>query len=127
MIEGSQATPIVKLRQGQELHVECKARKGIGKLHAKLMPGVVSMQYDPENRLRHTTYWFEESALTEWPENPLSTLTPQQAGMSEGRKVFSKLLKFLLSLLSQRPFRTTQRPNRIGSFSRSRYGCFAFF
>lgn len=53
---------------GQEIEVICKAYKGIAKHHAKWSPlSAVAFEYDPYNKLRHTTYWFEESAEAEWP------------------------------------------------------------
>ncbi|KAN0130830.1 DNA-directed RNA polymerase, RBP11-like dimerization domain containing protein [Lactarius tabidus] len=51
-----------------ELGVRCIAKKGIAKEHAKWSPcAAVSFEYDPHNRLRHTTYWFETDIKKEWP------------------------------------------------------------
>jgi DNA-directed RNA polymerase II subunit RPB3 len=42
--------------------------QGIAKEHAKWSPcSAVSFEYDPHNRLRHTTYWYETDIKGEWP------------------------------------------------------------
>ncbi|EPQ29815.1 uncharacterized protein PFL1_02488 [Pseudozyma flocculosa PF-1] len=62
---------IVKMTRGQELDVRCIARKGFAKEHAKWSPcSAVGFEYDPHNSLRHTTYWYEIDAKSEWPEGP---------------------------------------------------------
>jgi DNA-directed RNA polymerase II subunit RPB3 len=42
--------------------------QGIAKEHAKWSPcSAVSFEYDPHNKLRHTTYWYETDVRKEWP------------------------------------------------------------
>jgi DNA-directed RNA polymerase alpha subunit len=42
--------------------------QGIAKEHAKWSPcSAVSFEYDPYNKLRHTTYWYETDIRAEWP------------------------------------------------------------
>ncbi|KXS16276.1 hypothetical protein M427DRAFT_55706 [Gonapodya prolifera JEL478] len=71
---------IVKLRKGQEIDFRCIAKKGTGKEHAKWSPcAAVSFEYDPHNKLRHTTYWYEDSAAAEWPLSLNAQLEPAPA------------------------------------------------
>ena len=42
--------------------------QGIAKEHAKWSAcSAVSFEYDPYNKLRHTSYWFESDERAEWP------------------------------------------------------------
>ena len=49
-------------------------------MHAKWQPvNAVSYEYDPDNRLRHSTYWAEgRVASREWPRSKFSQLPPDQ-------------------------------------------------
>ncbi|ORY35361.1 DNA-directed RNA polymerase [Naematelia encephala] len=59
---------LAKMSRGQEIELLCKAYKGIAKYHAKWSPlSTVAYEYDPYNKLRHTTYWYEEDPSVEWP------------------------------------------------------------
>lgn len=59
---------ITKLGKGQEINIICKAYKGLSKHHGKWSPlSAVSYEYDPHNKLRHTSYWFEVDQKAEWP------------------------------------------------------------
>ncbi|KAF7981855.1 hypothetical protein HWV62_31401 [Athelia sp. TMB] len=59
---------ICKIRKGQELKMKCIVKKGIAKEHAKWSPcSAVSFEYDPYNKLRHTSYWYEVDERGEWP------------------------------------------------------------
>ncbi|KAJ1914044.1 RNA polymerase II subunit 3 [Tieghemiomyces parasiticus] len=69
---------IVKLRKGQEIKVNCLAKKGVAKEHAKWSPvAAIGFEYDPHNRLRHTHYWIEEDVKKEWPLSSNATEEPE--------------------------------------------------
>lgn len=62
---------LLKLARGQEIKARCIARRGIAKEHAKWCPAsAVAFEYDPENLLRHSNYWYEEDIEKEWPRHP---------------------------------------------------------
>ncbi len=76
---------IARIGNGQEIKARCIAKKvrdywlaierdlsrhlqGIAKEHAKWSPcSAVGFEYDPHNKLRHTSYWFEQDEKAEWP------------------------------------------------------------
>ncbi|KAI5458005.1 RNA polymerase II subunit 3 [Mariannaea sp. PMI_226] len=63
---------IAKLRKDQELKINCIAKKGIAKEHAKWMPtSAVGFEYDPHNKLHHLDMWFENDTdpEVEWPKS----------------------------------------------------------
>jgi DNA-directed RNA polymerase II subunit RPB3 len=68
MDPAKQGPLICQLRRGQEIKMKCIARKGIAKEHAKWAPtAAIGFEYDPWNKLHHTTYWYETDAKAEWP------------------------------------------------------------
>ena len=74
---------ICKLRQGQELRINCVAKKGINKEHAKWGPtSAVGFEYDPYNKFKHTSYWYEQDEKAEWPlsANATEETPPDQGG-----------------------------------------------
>lgn len=59
---------IAKLRQDQQIDLTCLAKKGFAKEHAKWAPtSSIGFEYDPNNYLRHVSYWYEDDAKAEWP------------------------------------------------------------
>lgn len=61
---------IVKLREGQEIKMQCIAKKGIAIEHAKWAPvAAVGFEYDPHNKLRHLDLWYEKDKESEWPKS----------------------------------------------------------
>lgn len=58
---------LVKMRPGQELKMRCIAKKGTARVHAKWSPCAnIAFEYDPYNKLAHTTYWYENDPKAEW-------------------------------------------------------------
>lgn len=61
---------LVKLAQGQELKLKAIAKKGVSKEHAKFSAvSAVGFEYDPDNKMKHTTLWVEEDVEKEWPKS----------------------------------------------------------
>ncbi|KAI0699237.1 RBP11-like subunits of RNA polymerase [Cytidiella melzeri] len=59
---------ICRIGNGQEIKARCIAKKGLAKEHAKWSPcSAVGFEYDPYNKLRHTSYWYEQDEKSEWP------------------------------------------------------------
>ncbi|KAK3321000.1 DNA-directed RNA polymerase II 33 kDa polypeptide [Cercophora scortea] len=59
---------LLKLREGQEIKLECIAKKGIAKEHAKwAAPSAIGFEYDPHNKLHHLDMWYETDPAKEWP------------------------------------------------------------
>ncbi|KAJ4307194.1 RNA polymerase II subunit 3 [Collariella sp. IMI 366227] len=59
---------LLKLRPGQEIKLQCIAKKGIAKEHAKWAPtSAIGFEYDPHNKLHHLDMWYETEAKAEWP------------------------------------------------------------
>ena len=76
---------ICKLRRGQDLRIRCIAKKGIAKEHSKWAPtAAVGFEYDPWNKLRHTTLWYEVDAKAEWPDVADSKNGPMENPPIEG-------------------------------------------
>ncbi|GAB7360394.1 hypothetical protein MBLNU230_g8351t1 [Neophaeotheca triangularis] len=71
VLDGSGNGPLIcKLRKGQDLRLRCIAKKGIAKEHAKWAPSAaIGFEYDPHNKLKHTSLWYEQDVKAEWPES----------------------------------------------------------
>ena len=55
--------------------------QGIAKEHAKWSPcSTIAFEYDPHNKLRHTSHWFEQDERAEWPlsENAVEEDPPRE-------------------------------------------------
>ncbi|KKY17453.1 putative rna polymerase ii subunit 3 [Phaeomoniella chlamydospora] len=84
--EGDDKGPLIaKLRRGQEINLQCIAKKGIAKEHAKWAPSAaIGFEYDPLNKLRHTSYWYEEDPKNEWPINERNAAWETEEGVNGG-------------------------------------------
>jgi DNA-directed RNA polymerase II subunit RPB3 len=50
------------------LFLKTNVAQGTAKEHAKWSPcSAIGFEYDPHNKLRHTTFWFEVDIHSEWP------------------------------------------------------------
>ena len=78
---------IAKLRRGQELELNCIAKMGIAKEHSKWAPtAAIGFEYDPNNKLRHVDYWYENDAKDEWPVDERNAAWEgEDTGTMEGR------------------------------------------
>ncbi|CAH1764099.1 19968_t:CDS:2 [Entrophospora sp. SA101] len=99
---------IAKLRKGQALKVKCIAKKGVGKEHAKWSPcAAVGFEYDPHNRLRHTTYWYEENYdFTVKPNRfyfnveSVGSMKPEDIVMNAFKKLLEKLASIQMGMVN---------------------------
>ncbi|KAK3315360.1 DNA-directed RNA polymerase [Apodospora peruviana] len=70
-----QGSLLMKLRQGQEIKLECIAKKGIAKEHSKWAPSAaIGFEYDPHNKLHHLDMWYEKDVKSEWPPSEYAHL-----------------------------------------------------
>ncbi|GHJ89152.1 hypothetical protein NliqN6_5554 [Naganishia liquefaciens] len=82
---------IVKLSKGQQLDIVCKAYRGISKHHAKWSPlAAVAYEYDPHNKLRHSSYWYEVDEKAEWPPMKSASREEEAVPGSELEKITAK-------------------------------------
>ncbi|KAK4214486.1 DNA-directed RNA polymerase II subunit RPB3 [Rhypophila decipiens] len=66
--EAGMGSLILKLRPGQSIKLQCIAKKGIAKEHAKWAPSAaIGFEYDPHNKLHHIDLWYEQDPKAEWP------------------------------------------------------------
>lgn len=82
---------LLRLAQGQGVHVTCIAKKGIAKIHAKWSPcAAIGFEYDPHNALRHTTLWYEDKnkVKEEWPKSKHADEEPEPQLDANGNEVF---------------------------------------
>lgn len=89
LLDEEQKGPLIcQLRKGQELSLKCIAKKGIAKEHAKWAPtAAIAFEYDPHNKLRHTTLWHEGTdAKGEWPESNNASWEEPPQGEASGER-----------------------------------------
>lgn len=67
--------------QGVPIYLISWSSQGIAKEHAKWSPcSTIAFEYDPHNKLRHTSHWFEQDERAEWPlsENAVEEDPPRE-------------------------------------------------
>eukprot|EP01129_Flabellula_baltica_P010121 TRINITY_DN4237_c0_g1_i1.p1 TRINITY_DN4237_c0_g1~~TRINITY_DN4237_c0_g1_i1.p1 ORF type:complete len:296 (-),score=55.92 TRINITY_DN4237_c0_g1_i1:311-1198(-) len=104
---------ICKLQKNQELHIECIAKKGVGKEHAKWSPACVSYSFDPIININHTlmdgldyderkdfaqscptgVYQYQEDTGNVTVENPLACMFCDECGKKASLLGYPELVK----------------------------------
>lgn len=70
MLNDNDKILIAQLSGNQSIRLRAIAKKGVGKEHAKWSPvSAVGFEYDPDNKLKHTTFWNEGDPDKEWPKS----------------------------------------------------------
>ena len=100
LLDDKEQGPLIcQLRKGQELKVRCIAKKGIAKEHAKWAPtAAIGFEYDPHNKLRHTTLWYESNAKEEWPSSENNANWEEEAQEGERFNYMAEPEQFYINL-----------------------------